>query len=194
MKRWLEWQTMDRWRPRGTKPPCCCWHCSDAVGCVLVCGGGPSLSTHKKSTQKNTTNKEASRDTQHSDAKPQRTILQELRQVCVYRYAEMRAKGNVSVRDTPWQSSSSSAHSQCCIWQFSTPIIFSLIMMGCNISTHFMSSHVCKYCSAVHHLQDWKILRCHAITLHTCHIRNTALSSQLIKLTRKQTSNLQSKA
>lgn len=90
MERWLEWQTMDRWRPRGTKPPCCCcWHCSDAVGCVLVCGGGGAftVNTQKKSTQKKTTNEEASRDTQHSDAKPQQTVLQESRQVCVYRYA-----------------------------------------------------------------------------------------------------------
>lgn len=63
--------------------------------CLFV-GGAFTVNT-KKSTQKKTTNKEASRDTQHSDAKPQQTILQELRQVCVYRYAEMRAKGNVSV-------------------------------------------------------------------------------------------------
>lgn len=66
----------------------CCWMCACLWG-----GEAFTVNTQKKSTQKNTTNKEASRDTQHSDAKPQQTVLQELRQVCVYRYAEMRAKG-----------------------------------------------------------------------------------------------------
>lgn len=62
---------MDQWRPSGTEPTWRCWHCTDAVCYVLVCGGwgggGAFTVNTKKSTRKKTTNKEAGRNTQQSD-------------------------------------------------------------------------------------------------------------------------------